>query len=161
MLRASGRDVEVEYVEAPEGFHAEVATSFALYARLAERVQAALDADRFPLVLAGNCGSALGVQQNSGGTFTIASTIVDNGGATSFTVGGTGGTTGAGSVSLTGLNSYTGATTVSGATLAFNSVADGDAPSAIGASSADPSNLVLENGTLRYTGGTASTAIGI
>ena len=60
-LRAPGRNVDVEYVEAPEGFHAEVATSFAVYARLAERVQAALDDGRFPLVFAGNCGSALGV----------------------------------------------------------------------------------------------------
>jgi len=60
-IRALGREVDVEYVEAPDGFHAEVATSFALYARLAERVQAALDGGRFPLVLAGNCGSALGV----------------------------------------------------------------------------------------------------
>jgi fibronectin-binding autotransporter adhesin len=102
-------------------------------------------------------GSALGVQQNSAGTFTIASTVVDNGGATTFTVGGTGGTTGNGVVALTGANSYTGATTVSGATLAFNSVADGGAASAIGASSAASSNLVLENGTLRYTGGTSST----
>ncbi|MFC7399274.1 autotransporter-associated beta strand repeat-containing protein, partial [Chelatococcus sp. GCM10030263] len=104
--------------------------------------------------LTGGAGaSALGVQQNGGGTFTIASTIVDNGGATSFTVGGTG----TGSVSLTSTNSYTGATTVSGSTLVINSVADGGAPSAIGASSNDPSNLVLENGTLRYTGGTAPT----
>lgn len=102
-------------------------------------------------------GSALGVQQNGGGTFTIASTIVDNGGATSFTVGGTGGATGTGVVALTGANSYTGATTVSGATLAFNTVANGGTASAIGASSSASSNLVLENGTLRYTGSTATT----
>ncbi|HEX2888801.1 autotransporter-associated beta strand repeat-containing protein, partial [Vineibacter terrae] len=102
-------------------------------------------------------GGTLGVLQNSTGTFTIASAIVDNGGATGVTVGGTGGTTGTGAVALTGVNSYTGGTTVSGATLAFNSVADGDAPSAIGASSNHSSNLVLENGTLRYTGSTAST----
>jgi fibronectin-binding autotransporter adhesin len=102
-------------------------------------------------------GSALGVQQNSGGTFTIASTIVDNGGATSFTVGGTGGATATGVVALTGAKSYTGATTVSGATLAFSTVANGGVASAIGASSNASSNLVLENGTLRYTGSTATT----
>ncbi|CDX32238.1 Outer membrane autotransporter barrel domain (modular protein) [Mesorhizobium plurifarium] len=102
-------------------------------------------------------GSALGVQQNSGGTFTVASIIVDNSGATSVTVGGTGGTNGTGVVALTGSNTYTGATTVSGATLSFNSVANGGVASAIGASSNASSNLVLENGTLRYTGATAST----
>ncbi|WP_246677279.1 MULTISPECIES: autotransporter-associated beta strand repeat-containing protein [unclassified Mesorhizobium] len=101
-------------------------------------------------------GSALGVQQNSGGTFTVASNIINNGGPTSFTVGGTGGSTGTGVVALTGSNSYTGATTVSGATLAFNSVANGGAASGIGASSSASSNLVIENGTLRYTGATAS-----
>ncbi|MBZ9767076.1 autotransporter-associated beta strand repeat-containing protein [Mesorhizobium sp. CA6] len=102
-------------------------------------------------------GSALGVQQNSGGTFTVASNIVDNGGPTSFTVGGTGGSTGTGVVALTGSNSYTGATTVSGATLAVNSIANGGVASGIGASSNASSNLVIENGTLRYTGATAST----
>src|SRR3546814_20246339 len=35
-------------------------------------------------------GGTLGVQQNGAGTFTIDSTIVDNGGATSFVKGGTG-----------------------------------------------------------------------
>ena len=98
-------------------------------------------------------GGPLGVLQNSAGTFTIASTIVDNGAPTSFTVGGTG----TGPVVLTGANTYTGATTVSGGMLAFNSVANGGSASAIGAASNASSNLVLESGTLRYTGATAST----
>jgi fibronectin-binding autotransporter adhesin len=98
-------------------------------------------------------GGPLGVLQNSAGTYTIASTIVDNGAPTSFTVGGSG----TGAVSLTGANTYTGATTVSGSTLAFNSVANGGSASAIGASSNASSNLVLQSGTLRYTGATAST----
>ncbi|MCL1633627.1 autotransporter-associated beta strand repeat-containing protein [Luteimonas sp. SX5] len=106
-------------------------------------------------------GGTLGVLKNSAGTFTIASNIVDNGGAVGFTVGGTGGGTGGalgtGAVALTGSNTYTGATTVSGATLAFNSIGNGGAASAIGASSSASSNLILENGTLRYTGGTAGT----
>lgn len=101
----------------------------------------------------GAAGSPLGVLQNAAGNFTISSTIIDNGGATGFVVGGQG----TGTVSLTGANTYTGSTTVSGGTLAFNSVANGGAASAIGASSNDPSNLVLENGTLHYTGATAST----
>ncbi|GAB2789646.1 autotransporter outer membrane beta-barrel domain-containing protein [Dyella kyungheensis] len=101
----------------------------------------------------GTAGSPLGVLQNAAGNFTISSTIVDNGGATGFVVGGQG----TGTVSLNGANTYTGSTTVSGGTLAFNSVANGGAASAIGASTNDPSNLVLENGTLHYTGATAST----
>jgi fibronectin-binding autotransporter adhesin len=101
----------------------------------------------------GAAGSPLGVLQNAAGNFTIASTIVDNGGATGFVVGGQG----TGTVSLNGANTYTGSTTVSGGTLAFNSVANGGAASAIGASTNDPSNLVLENGTLHYTGATSST----
>ncbi|WP_170207569.1 autotransporter-associated beta strand repeat-containing protein [Luteibacter pinisoli] len=102
-------------------------------------------------------GSPLGVLQNSTGTFTIASTIVDNGGATSFAAGGAG----TGTVALTGANTYTGGTTVSGGTLAFSSVANGGAASALGASTADAANLVLENGTLRYTGVTAGTDRGL
>jgi len=98
-------------------------------------------------------GSPLGVLQNSSGNFNISSTIVDNGGATSFAVNGLG----TGAVTLFGANTYTGSTTVSGATLAFNSVANGGAASAIGASSNASSNLVLENGTLHYTGATSST----
>jgi fibronectin-binding autotransporter adhesin len=98
-------------------------------------------------------GSPLGVLQNSSGNFNISSTIVDNGGATSFALNGLG----TGAVMLFGANTYTGSTTVSGATLAFNSVANGGAASAIGASSNDSSNLVLENGTLHYTGATGST----
>src|ERR1700761_88143 len=98
-------------------------------------------------------GSPLGVLQNSSGNFNISSIIVDNGAATSFDVNGLG----TGAVTLFGANTYTGSTTVSGATLAFNSVANGGVASAIGASSKDPSNLVLENGTLHYTGATNST----
>lgn len=102
-------------------------------------------------------GGTLGVLKNSNDFFVIDSNIVDNGGAIGFTVGGTGGATGNGTVSLTGDNTYTGATTVSGATLAFDSVANGGAASALGASSNASSNLVLENGRLRYTGATATT----
>ncbi|MGO4700633.1 autotransporter-associated beta strand repeat-containing protein [Dyella sp. 2RAB6] len=98
-------------------------------------------------------GSPLGVLQNSGGSFNILATIVDNGGATSFISGGSG----TGSVVLKGNNTYTGATTVSGGTLQFNSVANGGAASAIGASGNASSNLVIENGTLRYIGATASS----
>ncbi|WP_338576687.1 autotransporter-associated beta strand repeat-containing protein [Brevundimonas olei] len=91
-------------------------------------------------------GGVLGLQQNSGGNFTIASTITDNGGAIGFTKGGNGRAT------LTGANTYTGATTLSGGVLAINSLANGGQASSLGMASADAANLVLEGGTLSYTG---------
>ncbi|CAN7423228.1 autotransporter-associated beta strand repeat-containing protein [Caulobacter sp. LjRoot300] len=96
-------------------------------------------------------GGLVGIQQNGGGALTINSTIVDNAGAVGFTKGG------AGAVSLTGANSYTGATTLSAGRLTINSVANGGGASAIGAATAASSNLVLEGGTLSYTGGTSTT----
>jgi fibronectin-binding autotransporter adhesin len=101
----------------------------------------------------GSGGGTIGVLHNGTGTgtFTIASTIVNNGGATGFIKGG------AGRVSLTGANSYTGGTTLSGGTLVVNSVANGGVASSIGASTAAPSNLVIESGTLEYAGATAAT----
>ncbi|MBJ7499628.1 MAG: autotransporter-associated beta strand repeat-containing protein [Sphingopyxis sp.] len=95
----------------------------------------------------GSGSSTLGVQQNSSGTFTIESTIIDNGGATSFAK------AGSGTVRLTGVNSYSGGTTLSGGRLEVASIADGGVNSSIGASSADAANLVLESGTLSYIGG--------
>ena len=96
-------------------------------------------------------GGTLGVQQNSvgSGSFNIAATIVDNGGATGFAK------AGAGLVTLSGANSYTGATTVSQGTLSVNSIANGGAASAIGASANAASNLVIQGATLRYTGASA------
>jgi fibronectin-binding autotransporter adhesin len=98
-------------------------------------------------------GGTVGVLHNGTGTgtFTIASAIVDNGGATGFIKGG------AGRVSLTGVNSYTGGTILSGGTLAIVSVADSGVASSIGASTADSANLVIESGTLEYTGAGATT----
>ncbi|MBR7654434.1 autotransporter-associated beta strand repeat-containing protein [Brucella oryzae] len=96
-------------------------------------------------------GGVLGIQQNGGGNFTIASTITDNGDAIGFTKGGNG------VVTLTGANNYTGVTTLSGGTLSINTVANGGQASSIGKSAADSSNFLLESGTLRYTGASAST----
>ncbi|MGO4842846.1 autotransporter-associated beta strand repeat-containing protein, partial [Rhizobiaceae sp. 2RAB30] len=75
----------------------------------------------------------------------------NNGAAVGFTK------AGAGTASLTGANSYTGATTLSGGVLAISTVANGGAASSIGRSGSASSNLVIESGTLRYTGATAST----
>ncbi|MBZ9846364.1 autotransporter-associated beta strand repeat-containing protein, partial [Mesorhizobium sp. CA5] len=96
-------------------------------------------------------GGVLGVQQNGTGTFTIASTIVDNTGIVGFSKAGTG------KVVLSGSNTYTGATTVSQGTLSINSVANGGVASAIGASTSASSNLMIQGATLEYTGPSAST----
>ncbi|UIJ44831.1 autotransporter-associated beta strand repeat-containing protein [Sphingomonas cannabina] len=93
-------------------------------------------------------GGVLGVQQNGAGTLTIASQIVDNTGTIGFTKSGTG------RVVVSGSNSYTGATTVAQGTLSVNSIGNGNAASAVGASTADASNLVIQGATLEYTGGT-------
>jgi arginase len=55
-----GRAVVVERIETDASFPLEVQTSFDLVRRLAAGVRAALAAGQFPLVLAGNCFSAVG-----------------------------------------------------------------------------------------------------
>lgn len=49
-------------------------------------------------------------------------------------------------------NDYTGKTVIAGGTLSVANLANGGSPSAIGASSASPTNLVLAGGTLSYSG---------
>ncbi|MBE1529555.1 fibronectin-binding autotransporter adhesin [Sphingopyxis sp. OAS728] len=92
-------------------------------------------------------GGTLGVQQNGTGVLIINSTIVNNSGATSFAK------SGGGTARLNAANSYTGGTTLSGGRLEVASLANGGVASSIGASSADAANLILESGTLAYTGG--------
>jgi autotransporter-associated beta strand protein len=58
---------------------------------------------------------------------------------------------------LSGSNTYTGATTISAGTLAVVDLANGGLPSNIGQSSAAAANLVLDGGTLSYTGAGDST----
>ena len=59
-LRAAGQDITESIAEVPSPFPTEIGTSFALHRALADSVRDAVAARRFPLVLAGNCGSALG-----------------------------------------------------------------------------------------------------
>lgn len=60
-LRARGDHVVTEFVEAPDdGPATEIRTAFALAAALRDRVRAARQAGALAVVLAGNCGSALG-----------------------------------------------------------------------------------------------------
>ena len=60
-LTAGGHSVQIRTVEAPDGpLEAEVATAFALNRSLSRAVRTAREAGRFPVVLSGNCISALG-----------------------------------------------------------------------------------------------------
>jgi arginase len=60
-LRAAGHTVSTEHVELPVAAStAEIAATFTLAAQLADRVRAARVAGALPIVLAGNCASAIG-----------------------------------------------------------------------------------------------------
>src|SRR5687768_1662256 len=60
-LRRDGHAVTSEVIELPAGFFgAEVQASFELNRRLATAVTQAVSRDALPLVLAGNCSTALG-----------------------------------------------------------------------------------------------------
>lgn len=59
-LRAD-HDLERVGLQTSGDFPTEIHTSFALYRQLAPQVQAARQRGRFPLTLAGNCGTALGM----------------------------------------------------------------------------------------------------
>src|SRR5437773_648345 len=59
-LRRHGHVVAVERVETEDAFPREITTAFDLARRVAAGVQRGADAGQFPLVLAGNCFSAVG-----------------------------------------------------------------------------------------------------
>jgi autotransporter-associated beta strand protein len=124
-------------------------------------------------------GSSIGItpqiQQLGSGAFTIshgseltnAGLILGGSGAGAVTMSGVigqqSGTTGAlaksgtSTFNLSGANTYTGATFINAGTLGVASVANGGTASAIGQSSNAADNLVLNGGTLRYTGTGHST----
>lgn len=88
-------------------------------------------------------------------TFNAQAGILKNVGA----INGTGGLTktGTGTLELQGSNGYSGATTVSAGTLRIATIFDGGAAGTLGSSAADATGLVLNGGTLQYTGGTGSS----
>src|SRR3989440_4253776 len=59
-LRSRGVEVAEAPVEAPPGLRTEIGTTFALHCAVAAEVRDAAAAGDFPLVLSGNCGSAIG-----------------------------------------------------------------------------------------------------
>jgi len=59
-LQAAGHGVRTDVIEATQPFRAEIATAFELNRSLATHVHEAQAQGEFPLVLSGNCNSALG-----------------------------------------------------------------------------------------------------
>lgn len=68
---------------------------------------------------------------------------------------------GSGTLTMNTQNAYTGPTLVSDGILAVPGLADGGKESPVGASSSDPDNLTLDDGTLRITGPASATDRGI
>lgn len=60
-LAREGHEAELVPVRLPDGFFAEVGAAAEIHRRVAEAVAAARAGGRFPLVLTGNCNTALGV----------------------------------------------------------------------------------------------------
>ncbi|MFN0076627.1 MAG: autotransporter-associated beta strand repeat-containing protein [Prosthecobacter sp.] len=64
---------------------------------------------------------------------------------------------GSGTLTLSGASTYTGATTISGGKLTVSSLANGGSTSGIGASGNAAANLVINGGTLQYSGSVAAS----
>jgi len=65
-LQASGNEVVVHNVDLKSQFPAEVETTFAVMAAVADEVRDACDEDQFPFVLAGNCNTTVGTVSGLG-----------------------------------------------------------------------------------------------
>ncbi|HEY4491455.1 MAG TPA: arginase family protein [Acidobacteriota bacterium] len=60
-LKRAGHTVTTHTLEAPGNFHTEISAAFQLNALIANAVKQALERNRFPIVLSGNCICSLGV----------------------------------------------------------------------------------------------------
>ena len=116
-----------------------------------------------------NNGNPVVFDDNALGTTTVNLTttvnpaaVTANNSSLSYTITGSGkisgsagltkGGTGILTLVNTGGNNYTGVTTIANGTLSVSNLANGGSASAIGAASANPTNLVFTGGTLSYTG---------
>jgi arginase len=66
LLTRLGHSFKAETVTVPDAFTAEIRNAFALIGLVAERVRAARAEGRFPLVLSGNCNTAVGTISGCG-----------------------------------------------------------------------------------------------
>ena len=112
------------------------------------RAGAAALAPAYNVSLVGAVTATVDSQAN---TFTLTGIVSNTAGNGALTK------TGSGTLVLAGTNTYGGATTVSAGTLSVGDVQDGGIASSIGQSSAVAGNLVVNGGTLSYTGAGAST----
>ncbi len=69
--------------------------------------------------------------------------------------------TNSGTLTILSTNGYNGATIISGGVISVPTISIGGVVSPIGAASSDPSTLILDSGTLRYTGAAANTDRGV
>ena len=97
----------------------------------------------------------LQLQGNNAGANLFAGKIVDGVAAVNPVISLT--KSGTGNWALSGVNTYSGVTTVSQGTLSVNTLANGGAASAIGQSANSAGKLVLNGGTLKYTGPAQAT----
>ena len=63
----------------------------------------------------------------------------------------------AGTLTLSGVNTYTGVMTIAGGALKVSTIGNGGVAGNLGASSANSTNLVFSNGTLKHTGASENT----
>jgi fibronectin-binding autotransporter adhesin len=128
------------------------------------------NANAFTLTI--SCVVKLGNTQtwtnSSSNLFTVSGAVNTN--TNGLTINGTGNTTisgivsstgpltksGSGTLTLSGINTYIGITTVTGGILSINLLGNGGSNSGLGAVTNVATNLVLNGGTLQYTGATIS-----
>ncbi|MBK8095116.1 MAG: autotransporter-associated beta strand repeat-containing protein [Verrucomicrobiaceae bacterium] len=119
-------------------------------------------------------GRALTVGSLTGPTATTGGMITNSSGSATLTVGDTTSTTyaglitnstsplaltkvGSGTLTLPGVNTYTGITTINNGVISIGVMSSSTRAGGIGIAAASATNLVISNGTLRYTGAATST----
>jgi fibronectin-binding autotransporter adhesin len=101
-----------------------------------------------PIVIGNNATAILDTGTNALQSAGLISSIDATGGLTKV---------GTGTLTLGNANTYSGVTTINGGVLAASALADGGVASSIGQSSNAAANVVIDGGTLRYTGAAANT----